>query len=253
MARSMISVENDGDKKSTVIKPIRLTDQILEAIKEQIFARRLNPGDRVVEQKIAREMGVGQNAVREALIELSHLGFVRRIPNVGTFVTELTQADAEKLSPVRTALETLVIDLLALRLQREDLDLGEAEELLRKMRESAVSRDIVSFFNYDMQFHRLLWRLADNEYLDQLLEQIVVPLFAFFIMLNIHPLDRADLFIESVEYHEKVLGALRSHSPIKAHEAICQLLEISLRQQHEIISEKQIEKMEVSPANGDET
>lgn len=251
MARSLMSV--DGGKKSARVKPVRLTDQILDVIKEQIFAGQLKPGDRVVEQKIAREMGVGQNAVREALIELSHLGFVRRVPNIGTFVTVLTQTDAEKISSVRSALETLVIDLLALRLQREDLDLGEAEELLRKMRESAVSHDIVSFFNYDMQFHRLLWRLADNEYLEQLLEQIVMPLFVFFLILNVHPPDRDGQFIESVEYHEKVFAAIRSHSPIKAHEAICQLLEFSLRHQHEIISEKQVAKTEVPPANEDET
>ncbi len=105
------------------VKPIRLTDQISKVIKEKIFAGELEPGDRVVEQKIARDLGVGQNAVREALIELFHLGFVRRIPNIGTFVTKLDRTDAEKISQVRTALEGLVVDLVAQRLETDDLDL----------------------------------------------------------------------------------------------------------------------------------
>ena len=113
MKPSLSSLRTQGAPRPGLVKPIRLTDQISEVIKKQIFAGDLEPGDRVVEQKIARDLGVGQNAVREALIELSHLGFVRRVPNIGTFVTKLSRADAEKISQVRIALEGLVVDLVA--------------------------------------------------------------------------------------------------------------------------------------------
>jgi DNA-binding GntR family transcriptional regulator len=242
MKTSPSSSRAQGNARPGLVKPIRLTDQISKVIKEKIFAGELEPGDRVVEQKIARDLGVGQNAVREALIELSHLGFVRRVPNIGTFVTKLDRTDAEKISQVRTALEVLVVDLVAQRLQTDGLDLSEAEELLQKMRKAVNKRDIVSFYDYDLRFHRLLWSLTDNEYLSQLLEQIVAPLFAFFIMLNIHPLDRIDYFVEAVDHHDNVLQALKGRSPQGAHNALCGLLEISLRQQRDIISEGETEK-----------
>ncbi len=237
MKTSLAALRSEAKPRPGLLRPIRLTDQISKVIKDQIFAGELKPGDRVVEQKIARDLGVGQNAVREALIELNHLGFVRRVANVGTFVTKLDRSDAEKISAVRTALEGLVVDLVATRMTREDLNLEEAADLLQKMRKALSRRDIVSFYDFDLRFHRLLWSLADNEYLSQVLEQMVAPLFAFFIMLNIHPSDRVDSFSEAVDHHENVLKALKSRSPQKAHSALCGLLEISLRQQRDIISD----------------
>lgn len=229
------------------IKPVRLTDQIADVIREKIYSGELEPGDRVVEQKIARELGVGQNAVREVLIDLSHLGFVRRVPNIGTFVTKLSQSDAEKISQVRMALEGLVIDLVAGRVEAEGLDLSAAEALLLKMRKAVDRRDIVAFYDNDLQFHRLLWNLSENEYLSQMLEQVVTPLFAFFIMLNIRTLDRPDYFIEAIDHHQSILRALTSRSPKNAHSALCGLLEISIRQQRDIISDGDAKKSENTP------
>lgn len=228
--------------QTKLVKPIRLTDQVCKIIKEQIFSGELRPGDRVVEQKIAKQFGVGQNAVREALIELSHLGFVQRIPNTGTYVTKLTQRDAEKIARIRRPLEGLVIDLISERRAGQDLKLDHAEQLLSKMRDSAREGDMVTFYDYDLQFHRALWDLADNDYLAQLLEQVVAPLFAFFIMLNLHPGARSTLFLEAVSYHERVLQALKSHSPEKARRALQQLLGLSLRQQQDILNDEESER-----------
>jgi DNA-binding GntR family transcriptional regulator len=94
----------------------------------------------------------------------------------------------------------------------------------------------------------LLWSLTENEYLSQLLEQIVAPLFAFFIMLNIHPLDRIDYFVEAVDHHDNVLQALKSHSPQNAHNALCGLLDLSIRQQRDIIPDSKTNKTEVAIA-----
>jgi DNA-binding GntR family transcriptional regulator len=245
MKRALPSLSAKGTPKPGIVKPIRLTDQVSDVIKHQIFVGELSPGDRVVEQKIARELGVGQNAVREALIELSHMGFVRRVPNIGTFVTKLSRADAEKISQVRTSLEGLVVDLVAQRFREEDLDISGAEDLLQKMRKSASRGDLVTFYDYDLQFHRLLWGLSDNEYLSQMLEQIVVPLFAFFLILN-NPVERTDYLQEAIDHHENVLHALSNHSPQGAHAAICGLMEISLRQQQDIIQGKQQAKPKAS-------
>lgn len=236
MKRSLPGLNAKGTVTG-LVKPIRLTDQVSDVIKQLILSGELSPGDRVVEQKIARQLGVGQNAVREALIELTHMGYVRRVPNIGTFVTQLNRSDAEKISQVRSALETLVVDLVAQRSQNGELDLGEAQDLLKKMRKAAGRADVAAFYDYDLQFHRMLWTLADNDYLSQLLEQIVVPLFAFFLIIK-NPVERADYLLEAVEHHEHVVHALVNHAPQRAHAAICGLMEMSLRQQRDIIAEK---------------
>ena len=116
------------------LRPVRLTDQICRALKQQIFRGDLQPGDRVVEKKIAKQFGTGQNPVREALIELSHQGFVRRLPNRGTYITKIDFEEAKRIARVRTLLEHLMIDLVTRRLESEPLDFAPAERAAALMR-----------------------------------------------------------------------------------------------------------------------
>jgi DNA-binding GntR family transcriptional regulator len=217
----------DGD--TTLLRPIRLTDQITRIIKEQIFNGDLRPGERVVEQKFARQFGVGQNAIREALIELAHLGFVRRVPNKGTYVTEVTPQDAVKIARVRRALEGLAIELILERMATEKLDISSAAELLNRMRQLLKKGDMEAFYQADVEFHRRLWALAGNEYLSQMLEQIVVPLFAFFIVVNLHPHNKTESILEAVMAHERIVKAIEKGSVEQAKARMNELLDISLR------------------------
>ena len=65
-----------GTLAFTPVKQLNLRDELEARLREAIFSGRLRPGDRIVEYKVAREMGVGQNSVREALIVLEHQGLV---------------------------------------------------------------------------------------------------------------------------------------------------------------------------------
>ena len=52
----------------------------------------VRPGEAIVERDVAMQMKVGTPVVREALIALQGQGFVRRVPNTGTYVTEFDKA-----------------------------------------------------------------------------------------------------------------------------------------------------------------
>jgi len=225
---------------SATVKPIRLVDQVRDILKERIFRGNLRPGDRIVEQRVAKELGVGQNAVREALIELAHLGFVQRTPNKGTYVTRLTRADAERIAPVRAALEGLAARLAAERMGREQLDLSRTEQLLARMRECAQNGDIVSFHGYDIEFHRSIWQLSDNEVLGRLLEQIVAPLIAFFIMLNLAPKKRGE-YMKVVDLHQGIIDGIKSGSGECAQQAMQEFQNGSLHHQLDILVEEHME------------
>jgi len=221
--------ERKAERETTLLRPIRLTDQITKIIKEQIFNGELRPGERVVEQKFARQFGVGQNAIREALIELAHLGFVRRVPNRGTYVTEVTPEDGVKIARVRRALEGLAIELIVDRMKTEQLDISAAAELLNRMRQLLKKGDMEAFYQADMEFHRRLWALAGNEYLSQMLEQIVVPLFAFFIVVNLHPDSKTESILEAILAHERIVKAIEEGSAEQAKARMNELLDLSLR------------------------
>ena len=76
-----------------------------------IVAGDLRPGERIVESRIAREIGVGQPTVREGLVELEHQGLVSRKANQGCVVTNLTRNEIAQILRVRAELEILAVDL----------------------------------------------------------------------------------------------------------------------------------------------
>src|SRR4051794_9424605 len=82
-------------------------ERVAEAIQNAILSGKLSPGSRIVESQLAREIGVGNTVLREALFELESKGFVRRVANKGTFVTQLTLEDVEQIFCARREMEGL--------------------------------------------------------------------------------------------------------------------------------------------------
>ena len=207
-----------GDRRP-LSQHTRLADRVADLLQERILRAEVRPGDRVAEQKVAQDFGVGQHPVREALIELAHLGFVRRHPRRGTFVTLLTQADVDKITRVRNVLEDLAMNLICTRSRTEPIDFSRAEEALALMHQAARQENVLKFHENDLQFHRILWALAGNEYLERALEQLVTPLFAFKTLRNVQPMARVRTVLEGVADHEAILTALKGSSVMKLGEA----------------------------------
>jgi DNA-binding GntR family transcriptional regulator len=68
-----------------------------QAIREAITMGALQPGQRLTEQKLAASLGIGQPTLREALKELEYEGFVRKIPQKGTYITTFDKKDCREL------------------------------------------------------------------------------------------------------------------------------------------------------------
>src|SRR5215472_10117908 len=106
-----------------------IAEQIADSIRDMIVAGDLNPGDRIVESRIARQIGVGQPTVREALVALEHQGLVVRKANQGCVVVTLTQKEIGQILRIREELEALAIEL-AIE--------NAADDDLRKLREHTL-------------------------------------------------------------------------------------------------------------------
>jgi DNA-binding GntR family transcriptional regulator len=193
----------------------------------------MTPGERIVEQTLARALGVGQNVVREALISLAHTGFVRRVTNRGTYVTKLSIEEALKLADVRRALESLVCERIHSRSLIEDVDFSELGRTLRGMRDAAERNDGYAFHDCDLRFHRALWELAGNEYLYTALDRVVTPLFAFHILLSARKHEGNAALLEAVEAHEALAEALRRKDSSCVDE-IRKLVDLSLTHHQEM-------------------
>jgi DNA-binding GntR family transcriptional regulator len=187
------------------IKPISKKDQVIEMIKGAILSGKMEPGDPIVENKVAQDVGVGTPLVREALLELEHQGFVQKFPYKGTVVTELSPDDIERIFSLRIELESLAIEWA--KNNATPAEIAELLALAQGMSHGAELMRLDLFYENDIAFHRKLWEMSGNPYLVDTLERLVVPLFAFFLMRNNR--DREN-YIESAANHVQFVEALPS-------------------------------------------
>jgi DNA-binding GntR family transcriptional regulator len=182
-----------------------LADQIAESIRNMIVAGDLKPGERIVESRIARDIGVGQPTVREALVALEHQGLVVRKANQGCVVTSLTRAEICQLIRIRAELETLAVELAV-----ETASEAEISKLLTitdSMKAAAIERVPQRFFELDISFHQTLWRLSNNSFLPRLLEQTLAPLLAFLFIRNLRRNLDIDM-MDSAQAHVEMAQAI---------------------------------------------
>jgi DNA-binding GntR family transcriptional regulator len=168
------------------IEPLSLSDRVINALKDAFFAGELKPGDAVVERELARQMKVGTPVVREALISLQGQGFVRRVTNTGTFVTQFSVDEIRQIYALRVELELVAMQWARTRVTENDLK--ELSRQIAKVVEAGERGDRRQFLELDYAFHKRCWALSGNTYLAEILDRLMAPLFAFVVLASGAPL-----------------------------------------------------------------
>ena len=148
-------------------------EEIRNAIREAIFSRELKPGDRIIETYWAKELGVSQGPVREAIRDLEAMGLVETVPFKGSRVRSLTEKDIRDNYSVRICLESKSIRDAIQNLDDDALEaLGSnLQSILEEMDESAGQGDLRAFTEQDAAFHRAIINATENQILLRLWEQ----------------------------------------------------------------------------------
>jgi len=184
-----------------------LSDEIAETIRNLILSGELKPGDRIVESRIARQLGVGQPTVREALVELEHQGLVSRRANHGCLVTTLTREEIADILRIRGELEILAVDLAIESASDETIRALRA--IGENMVEIARSGNAMLFYRRDREFHEALWVSSGNSFLPKVLSQVMTPLLAFLFIRNARDGGQLD-FVRSAAAHVEIAESILS-------------------------------------------
>lgn len=195
-----------------------LTSHLFDAI----LRGELRPGERIVEGKLARELGVAQSTLREALQQLEHQGLVTKSDRKGTFVTKLTVRDMEDLYLVRLQLEPIAAALACQKMKGEHF--RELAGVLERMRSAGKRRAFVELLKSDLAFHQLIWRFSGNPYLERALNAVCPPLFASY-MIRLESGESYD-FVKDYEEHTDLIEALRKGRPKLVREAFAAITEV---------------------------
>lgn len=129
-----------------------LVDSAYEAVRKAILVGDVEPGSRLSEAVVAREMGISRAPVREALRMLERSGLVIQQHNKGYRVNEFSEDDFFELATLRFALESLA---MRLAIESEDL-IPSLESVLDEIRDAEKSGNSVKAVVLDRQFHEAI-------------------------------------------------------------------------------------------------
>jgi DNA-binding GntR family transcriptional regulator len=194
------------------IRP-NLREQIKDVILQRIVAGEYAPGARLVETRIAQELGVSQAPVREALRDLEQLGCIVHEPFRGCSVRAFSADELLEAFPVRAALEALAARLAAERITEPEL--LRAAELLETMRRAARRGDAHGQSQANASFHALIVRAARNGTLERQWS-LLEPFSRTYISVSRPGLDLLALS----ERHVPILEALRARDGDAAADAM---------------------------------
>lgn len=149
----------------TTISRSVLADQVKDHILQGILAGRYPPHSRIVETRIARELGTSQAPVREALRGLEALGVVEILPFRGARVRRPGNEELLEAYAVRFALEALGARLAVPALT--DADIAELAGFCDEMRRAAAAGDRHGVAIADASFHGKLISATRNTTLER--------------------------------------------------------------------------------------
>lgn len=188
--------------------PVRASSksaEVFERLRNAIWSGDLSPGTPLREAHLAKQLNVSQVPVREALLQLEHLGLVVRVPDRGTTVTKLTRTEILEMTEVRRHLEELAFQLASSRITKQiEADLRRH---LAKMQELVLKKDHFGVAEEDFGFHRTVWKASGNGVLERTLERLCIAVYAF-VSLKRHA--AGETMKSAVRSHKRLLDALLS-------------------------------------------
>ncbi|SIO90670.1 GntR family transcriptional regulator [Nocardiopsis sp. JB363] len=191
------------DPSKLAREPLR--EQIRQVLVEGLLSGRWQPGERIVERRIATELKVSQAPVREALRELETLRLIETVPNKGARVRAFGAQDMAEIYPVRAGLELVAAQLAAPRLAEDPSPLEREVEALR----GATARgDVTDQIRHSVEFHREVVRAANNSVLLHTWESLGVEVWT---ALSVRWLDM-ELHAKAAD-HAQITQAFRDSDP----------------------------------------
>ncbi|KPI21426.1 transcriptional regulator, GntR family with FCD sensor domain containing protein [Actinobacteria bacterium OK074] len=202
-----------------------LRQQIADALRDEVLAGRLQPGQEFTVKEIAEQYGVSATPVREALVDLSAQGLLDAVQHRGFEVHAYSLDDYRGMLEARS----LVTDGIFHRLvgplptgdtaaeARRATALAGVRRRGEEARRAATAGELNILIGYDLRFWRELSTLFGNAYLADFVHRLRVQCWVCAVQ---HLRRVTDLRGRLWSGHTDLVDALAGRDPITAHEVV---------------------------------
>jgi DNA-binding GntR family transcriptional regulator len=181
-----------------------------ESIREAILSGRYAPGQRLLPDGLARELGTSRMPVREALQRLEVAGLVSITPHRGAVVNEPSKQDIVEIYHIRAVLEGLAARLAAPHLGSGDYE--RLNTLIKEMAAASAGPDLDQVLRANRDFHEVIWQGAQAPRLYELLQNLYIASQRFRNLSVLLPGRLGQIVAE----HRRIAHALAAGDPATA-------------------------------------
>ncbi len=142
--------------------------QAFEAVKRMILTQELAPGAKIVQERLAAELGISRTPLRSGLQMLEAEYLVESIPRRGVFVKTFTDQEIIDVFDCRIALECQAVYLYTKRATNQMVE--QLATLFQPFQTSA-NIDLKKYQETDIQFHNGIIKGCGNIFLQRLFRQ----------------------------------------------------------------------------------
>ncbi len=197
-----------------------LPEQIAAYLSQRIISLEMKPGQKIVETRLADELGVSRSPLREALRILEKQKLVELTPRRGARVSEITEETIIWLADVLKE----ILGLVAFR-GVENQDEGSflnIEKALEKLRESARTGDLEGYLEGSFQVAYHSCRSSKNK----ILEDVVLYLWPITARIEYAALImQKENLLENLKFFQEAMDAFTGRDAEEASRAIRGLVE----------------------------
>ena len=158
-----------------------LREKVYQKIRDDITYGKVNPGERLVENKLCEEFKASRSPIREAMRQLESEGLIEFERNKGITVSKLSIKQVDEIYDLRGLLESYATRLNAARATNKDV--AFLIDLNKKLRMAAKAYDLKSWLSNNTLFHNFVSGHSGNSNLSQMLDNLKRRVYRYQYMI----------------------------------------------------------------------
>jgi len=190
------------------MKPLGTTHKNLDAkvyerLKAMILERKLLPGDKIPQEKLAQDLGISRTPLVNALKVLEKEKLVQSLPRRGFFVRLFNKQEMISIFELREVLEGLAARRAALNIS--DKEIEHLRGFFQAFRRLSDITDVKGYAKEDRRFHSFLLGIGAKEFLKSILETYNIIIYSYQVISSEGLVQSPN---ESIQDHLAVIDAV---------------------------------------------
>jgi DNA-binding GntR family transcriptional regulator len=172
-------------------------------LKNMIISRKLLPGEKIPQEKLAQDLGISRTPLVSALKFLEKEKLVEAIPRRGFYVRLFSKEEMISIFELREVLEGLAARRAAHNIK--DSQIRKLRGFFKQYRKSADITDIKGYATEDRRFHHFITSIGAKEFLISILENYNIISYSY-QLVSLEGLLRSPN--ETIHEHQAIIEAI---------------------------------------------